>query len=76
MPYKKSDLLHNMASLPSALPGRYLLINEQETAGACLTMLRDKLLYPDDALATTSAPPDYFACWRLSPKRRPPAAIT
>lgn len=61
VPYKKSDLLHNMASLPSAIPGRYLLINEQETAGACLTMLRDKLLYPDDALATTSAPPDYFA---------------
>ncbi len=60
VPFKKSDLLHNMASLPSAIPGRYLLINEQETAGACLTMLRDRLFYADDALADTPAPADYF----------------
>jgi xylulokinase len=61
VPFKKSDILHNMASLPSAIPGRYLLINEQETAGACLTMLRDRFLYPDDALANTPAPLDFFA---------------
>jgi xylulokinase len=60
VPFKKSDLVHNMASLPSAIPGRYLLINEQETAGACLTMLRDRIFYADDALADTPAPPDYF----------------
>ena len=53
VPFKKTDLFHNMASLPAAIPGRYLLINEQETAGGCLTFLRDKLLYaeghpPDD----------------------------
>jgi xylulokinase len=61
VPYKKSDILHNMASLPSAIPGRYLLINEQETAGACLTMLRDQFFYADDALAGVPAPPDFFA---------------
>ncbi len=61
VPFKKTDLLHNMASLPSAIPGRYLLINEQETAGACLTILRDQILFPDDPLATEPAPPDYFA---------------
>ncbi len=52
VPFKKTDLAHNMASLPSALPNRYLLTNEQETAGACLTYLRDNLFYPDDALKT------------------------
>lgn len=39
VPFKKTDLIHNMASLPAALPGRYFLANEQETAGACLNHL-------------------------------------
>ncbi len=48
VPYKKTDIGSNMASLPSAIPGRYFIANEQETAGACLTFLRDKVFYPDD----------------------------
>jgi xylulokinase len=48
VPFKKTDVLHNMASLPAALPGRYLLINEQECAGACLTMLKDRILFAED----------------------------
>lgn len=51
VPHKKTDLFHNMASLPSAIPGKYFIANEQETAGACLSFLRDSILYPDDALA-------------------------
>jgi len=35
VPFKKTDLFHNMASLPSAIPDRYFVANEQETAGAC-----------------------------------------
>jgi xylulokinase len=61
VPFKKSDILHNMASLPSALPGRYLLINEQETAGACLMLLRDRILYPRDALDAAPPPEEFFA---------------
>lgn len=49
VPFKKTDVLHNMASLPAALPGRYLLVNEQECAGSCLTMLKDRILFPDAA---------------------------
>ncbi len=41
VPFKKTDLRHNMASLPAAIPGRYLLVNEQENAGGCLAFLRD-----------------------------------
>jgi xylulokinase len=63
VPYKKSDLFHNMASLPSAIPGRYLLANEQESAGACLTWLRDNVLYPADELRAAEAPPDLFAAF-------------
>ncbi|MGY5877342.1 MAG: FGGY-family carbohydrate kinase, partial [Candidatus Thorarchaeota archaeon] len=47
VPFKKTDLSHNMASLPSPIPGRYLVTNEQESAGACLTFLRDNLFYPE-----------------------------
>lgn len=51
VPFKKTDLFHNMASLPSAIPGKYFIANEQETAGACLAFLRDNILNADDALA-------------------------
>ncbi|MHA2296846.1 MAG: xylulokinase [Candidatus Hodarchaeales archaeon] len=48
VPYKKTDIFHNMASLPSAIPGKYFVANEQENAGACLTFLRDNVFYDDD----------------------------
>jgi xylulokinase len=44
VPYKRTDPLHSVASLPSALPGRYLVSSEQETAGASVERLRDALL--------------------------------
>jgi xylulokinase len=44
VPYKRTDPLHGVASLPSALPGRYLVSCEQETAGASVERLRDALL--------------------------------
>ncbi len=39
--FKKTDILHNIATLPSAVPRRYFIANEQESAGVCLTFLRD-----------------------------------
>jgi xylulokinase len=59
-PRKHTDVLHNMAALPAALPGRYLLLNEQETAGACLSQLRDHVFFGDDALGTGPAPRDAY----------------
>ena len=47
VPFKKTDLFHNMATLPSAIPGRYFVANEQEVAGGCLTFLRDNIMYPE-----------------------------
>ncbi len=52
VPFKKTDLLHNMASLPSAIPDKYFVANEQETAGACLNFLKDQVFFHDDALDT------------------------
>jgi xylulokinase len=48
VPFKKSDLNHNMASLPSAIPGRYLFCNEQESGAGGLTHVIEVLLNRSD----------------------------
>ncbi|MFN0063808.1 MAG: FGGY-family carbohydrate kinase [Myxococcaceae bacterium] len=60
VPFKKTDALHNMATIVSPMPGRYLIGNEQECAGACLTFLRDNVFFSDDGLGTGRAPDDVF----------------
>ena len=55
VPFKKTDVMHNVASIPAALPGKYLVADEHETAGACLTFLVDNVLCGHDALG--SGPP-------------------
>ncbi|MCU1358141.1 MAG: xylulose kinase [Acidimicrobiales bacterium] len=42
LPKKKTDLFHNQAALPSAVPGRYFLANEHEVGGGALIWLRDQ----------------------------------
>ena len=51
VPFKKTDALTNIASIPSGIPTKYLLADEHETGGACLTWLRDNLLFPGDILS-------------------------
>jgi xylulokinase len=58
VPYKKTDVLHQMGTLPSALPGRYLLTNEQESAGICLSFLKDNILFGHEELARDGNPQD------------------
>lgn len=60
VPYKKTDIFHNMGTIPSAIPGRYLIANEQETAGACLNFLKNNLFYPKDDLSTAEPPEDFY----------------
>ena len=42
-PFKKTAPTSNVASIPAALAGKYVIADEHETAGACLTFLRDNL---------------------------------
>jgi xylulokinase len=60
VPAKKTDLIHMMASIPSAVEGKYLLVNEQEIAGGALSFLRDKILYHKDELLKEEAVPDVY----------------
>jgi len=74
VPFKKTDALHNIASVPSALPGSYLVVNEQECAGLCLTYLRDSLFYPQDELSQGPCPPDSYAAFDRIAVKAPPGS--
>jgi len=43
VPFKKTDVLHQIASVPGLRPGTYLVANNHETAGICLQWARDAL---------------------------------
>ncbi len=60
LPFKKTDLLHNMGTVPSAIPGKYLLANEQECAGVNLNFLKNNLFFPKDELNSEAAPKDFY----------------
>jgi xylulokinase len=71
VPFKKTDLGHNMASLPSPIPGRYILADEQECAGACLAYLRDQIFFPNDELTAEGAPPNAYETFDRMAQRVP-----
>lgn len=58
-PNKKTDVFKSIASVPCALPDKYLMTALQSTAGANLTFLRDKVFFADDGL-TGTAPDDVY----------------
>lgn len=60
VPFKKTDVMSSMASVPCAVPGRYLLTALQATAGGNLTFLRDRILYHKDELLKEEAAPDVY----------------
>jgi xylulokinase len=71
VPFKKTDVFHNIASLPSAIPGRYLLTNEQESAGGCLQYLRNNILFPQDELAVGANPSNAYQLFDQIAERTP-----
>jgi len=60
VPYKKTDIMSSLASVPCAIPGRYLLTALQATAGGNLNFLRDQILYHKDELLQEADVPDIF----------------
>jgi xylulokinase len=50
VPRKKTDVVAQIASVPCAVPDRYLMTALQASAGANLTWLRDKVVEYDDPL--------------------------
>jgi xylulokinase len=60
VPFKKTDITSSLASIPCAVPGRYLLTALQATAGGNLAFLRDNILYHKDELLQEAEVPDIF----------------
>jgi xylulokinase len=60
VPFKKTDIASSMASIPCAVPNRYLLTALQATAGGNLTFLRDNIIYHKDELLQEADVPDIF----------------
>lgn len=50
VPAKKTDVLRNIASLPSVVPDRYWVATVQDVAGKAVDWLLDHVVYPDDGL--------------------------
>lgn len=56
VPYKKTDVRRQIASVPGVQPGSYVLINNHETAGICLQWVRDAMLGQHDGIGPPWAP--------------------
>jgi len=77
VPFKKTDPMRSIASVPGVGPGRYLIADNQDSAGACLQWLRDRVLggtYEELVALAAQAPPGsggvIFAPW-LAGERSP-----
>jgi xylulokinase len=64
VPFKRTDVLHNVASLPAVVPGRYWIATIQDVAGKAVDWLIDNVVYAQDGmldapgLPPAHAPPD------------------
>jgi xylulokinase len=58
VPFRRTDPLHAIASLPSSIPGRWFAANEQDMAGGCIDWLVRSVLWPPGPLGRGEPPPD------------------
>jgi len=74
VPFKKTDIFHAIASLPSAIPGKYFIADEQEIAGGILNWLRDNIIYHKDELLLEEDLPDVFKIFDSIAEKVPPGS--
>lgn len=48
VPFKRTDVLHSIASLPAVVPDRYWVATVQDVAGKAIDWLLDNVVQPDD----------------------------
>lgn len=74
VPKKKTDIVAEMATVPCAVPGRYLFMAMQTTAGGNLTFLRDNILYHKDELLQEAEMPDVYKIMDRIAEATPPGS--
>ncbi|HNY65431.1 MAG TPA: FGGY-family carbohydrate kinase [Deltaproteobacteria bacterium] len=60
VPFKKTDVLHSIASFPTAIPGKYQSVNEQDIAGGSLDFLLNNIMYGPEGVAPGARPEDPY----------------
>ena len=50
VPFKRTDILHQIATVPGLDPAHPVVANNQETGGAALQWLREQIVAPNDGL--------------------------
>src|SRR5207237_383814 len=48
---KKTDALHQIATVPGISPDRYVVANNHDTSGLCLAWVRDKVVAPGEDMS-------------------------
>ena len=71
IPGKKTDAATGQAALPSAIPGKYVLVDSQECAGICMQFLRDNVLFCDDGLSIGPQPENIYPIFDQIAARAP-----
>ncbi len=61
VPFKETDVSHNIAALAAAIPGKYQCIDEQDIAGGSLAFLLDNVLFHKNTLQRNEPPDKPFA---------------
>lgn len=56
VPFKKTDMFHSIASIPSAIPGKYQCIDEQDIAGGSLSFLLNNVMFYKNGLNAAAIP--------------------
>ena len=72
VPFKKTDMFHSIASLPSAIPGKYQCINEQDIAGGCLSFLLNNIILHENEFFCGKHPTDPYEKLNAMAGRVPP----
>jgi xylulokinase len=73
VPFKKTDVFAQIASVPCALNGRYLAVALQSSAGSNLSFLCNQLLFPNDEFGTAQ-PRDIYPTIEKIAASSPPGA--
>ena len=55
VPFKKTDILHFMTTMPAAIAGRNMVLAQQSTAAECMRWLRDNVIFAGDGLTNGHA---------------------
>jgi len=74
VPFKKTDMFHSIASLPSAIPGKYQCINEQDIAGGCLSFLLNNIILHDNEFFCGKNPDEPYKKLNSMAGRVPPGS--